>query len=46
MNARFTSQSDFRGYGSNVCFVPKADSCAAAKNGMLFDHLVGALLEL
>jgi len=22
MNARFTSQSDIRGYGSNVCFVP------------------------
>jgi hypothetical protein len=24
MNARFTSQSDIRGYGSNVCFVPIA----------------------
>ena len=29
MNARFTSQSDIRGYGSNVCFVPIADSCSA-----------------
>jgi hypothetical protein len=25
MNARFTSESDIRGYGSNVCFVPIAD---------------------
>ena len=24
MNARFTSQSDIRGYGSNVCFVPNS----------------------
>jgi hypothetical protein len=23
MNARFTSQSDIRGYGSNVCFVTR-----------------------
>jgi hypothetical protein len=25
MNARFTSESDIRGYGSNVCFGPEAD---------------------
>ena len=25
MNAPFTSESDIRGYGSNVCFVPIAD---------------------
>ena len=24
-----------------VCFVPKADSCTAAKQGPLSDHLVG-----
>ena len=28
MNARFISQSDIRGYGSNVCFEPKADARA------------------
>jgi hypothetical protein len=28
-----------------VCFGPKADSCTAA-TASLFDHLVGALLEL
>ena len=29
MNAPFTSESDIRGYGSNVCFGPEADICAA-----------------
>jgi hypothetical protein len=29
----------------HVCFVPKADSCTAAKK-RLFDHLVGASEQL
>jgi hypothetical protein len=31
MNARFTSKQDIEATQTDVCFVPKVDSCTAAK---------------
>jgi hypothetical protein len=37
-------KADIEWHSSNVRFVPKADSCSAAKQ-VLFDHLVGVQQE-
>jgi hypothetical protein len=38
---RFTPKSGHAERGGDVRFVPKADSCTAAKEARLFDDLVG-----
>ena len=39
-HVRFTPKADMDQHGRDVCFVPKADSCSAAKSP-LFDDPVG-----